>query len=251
MLFSVSPHSCCLALQVIAEDVAAVIIHCGAVPQPAQPGHCLPAFPDAATSNHAANDTHILHETREFWGRLQPQSLVPLLQSASSKGKGRMPSAYLPVATSPSASNAKGHLPSTHLPIQRPSPSQSFPSEPSQNGGRTASSSSSHLGPQHSLLANGSTASAAMHSSFARGASVGGRSVHFASPLQAGSSDDSNAGQARTSDPEINRHSTRDKQGLSKEQKASRVSVETRVSKRSPPVDIFFRSVPSTPLIGE
>lgn len=228
-------------LQVIAADVAAVIIHCGSVPQPAQPGHCLPAFPDAATSNHAANDTHVLHETREFWGRLQPQSLVPLLQSASSKGKGRMPSAYLPV-TSPSAGYARGHLPSTHLPIQRPSPSQSFPSEPSQNGGRTASSSYSGL--QDSLLANGSTASGtrqdgSMHSSFARGVSVGGRSVHFAASLEADGSDDSDAGQAHTSDPQVNLHSSREKQA------PSRVSVEARVSKRSPPVDISFRSVPT------
>lgn len=74
--------------------------------------------------------------------------------------------------------------------------------------------------------------------------------MHFASPLQADSSDDTNAGQARISDPEVNLHGSRDKQALGREQQASRVSVETRVSKRSPPVDISFRSVPSKPFFG-
>ena len=228
----------------IAEDVAAVVIHCGALPTPAQPSHRLPAFPDAATSNHEANDDHILHETREFWGRLQPQSLVPLLQSASSKGKGRMPSNYLPAA-SPSASTANGLLPSRHLPIRQPSHSQFFPSEPSQNDAGAASSS--HSGLQDSLLAYDSKASAARqegsgHSSAGRDASVGGRSVHFSLPLEADSSGDVDAGQARTVDPEDAFHGNRDKRGLGSKQQAARgVSVQEGVPQRSPPVDISFR----------
>ena len=224
----------------IAEDVAAVIIHCGAVPQPAPPSHRLPAFPDAATSNQEANDDHTLHETREFWGRLQPQSLVPLLQSASSKGKGRMPSGYLPVA-SPSACNIKGHFPSSHVPIQRPSPSQSFPSEPSQSDAWAASSS--HSG----LLAYDSTASATRqegsgHSSAGRDASVGGRSVHFALPLEADSSGDADASQARTSHPEDALYGNRSKQLPGNKQRASRsLSVEEGVPQPSQPVDISFR----------
>ena len=224
----------------IAEDVAAVIIHCGAVPQPAQPSHRLPAFPDAATSNHEANDDHTLHETREFWGRLQPQSLVPLLQSAFSKGKGRMPLDYLP-----SARNAEGRLPSSHLPIQRPSPSQSLPSEPSQSDAWAASSG--HLGFQDSLLAYDSTAVAARqegsgHSSSGRDASVGGRSVHFALPPEADISDDIDAGQARTSDFENAHHGNKDKRTLGNMQQAARsLSVRGIVPKQSPPVDIAFR----------
>ena len=70
-------------VQVISEDVGAVVLHYGAVPKAAQPCQGLPAFPQAATSNHEANDDSLLHETREFWARLQPESLVPLLQSVS------------------------------------------------------------------------------------------------------------------------------------------------------------------------
>ena len=223
--------------------MAAVIIHLGALPQPAPPGHRLPAFPDAATSNQEANDDHTLHETREFWGRLQPQSLVPLLQSASSKGKGRMPSGYLPTASP--ASNAKGHFPSSHLPIQRPSPSQSVPSERSQSDAWAASSS--HSGYKDSLLACDSTASAARqegsrHSSSGRDASVGGRSVHFALPLEADSTDDSDTHPVGTSYPGGTLHNNKDKRYLSNKHQAARgVPVKEGLSMRSPPVDIFLR----------
>ena len=66
-------------VQVIAEDVGAVVLHYGTAPKATQPCRDLPAFPQAATSNHEANDDGLLHETREFWARLQPESLVPLL----------------------------------------------------------------------------------------------------------------------------------------------------------------------------
>ena len=223
-------------LQVIAEDVAAVIIHCGGVPQPAQPGHRLPAFPDAAATNQEANDEHTLHETREFWGRLQSQSLVPLLQSASSKGKGHMPSAYLPIGP-PSASKPKGHLPSSNLPIE-----QSFPSQSD-----AGAASSSHSGPRDSLLAYDSSAFAAWQegSGHSRDISAGGRSVHFALPLEADSSDDSDSGQPRLSTPEADIHSSRDKQSLDDRQQASSLTNRAKVPQRSPAVDISFRLVPN------
>lgn len=68
-------------LQVIAEDVGAAVLHYGQAPDPALPCKSLPAFPQAASSNHDANDETLLHETREFWARLQPESLLPVLQT--------------------------------------------------------------------------------------------------------------------------------------------------------------------------
>lgn len=225
-------------MQVIAEDVAAVIIHCGPMPQPAQPSHRLPAFPEAATTNHEANEDHNLHETREFWGRLQPQSLVPLLQSASSKGKGRMPSSYLPIQPPSSAKGPpNGHSPSGHLPITKPSPRQSLPSQTSQGDAGAASSSQSE-----SLLAYDSSSSAARHEG-RQHASMGGRSVHFALPLGVDSSD------------ELDADHDRDQSGASSPEAGApmRSSVHapsggrplaSKVPERSPPLDISFRSAP-------
>lgn len=76
-------NSALVSVQVIAEDVAAVVLHYGTAPRPAKPLRELPAFPQAATSNHEANEEDLLHETREFWARLQPESLLPLLQTVS------------------------------------------------------------------------------------------------------------------------------------------------------------------------
>lgn len=226
-----------LHLQVIAEDVAAVIIHCGAMPQPAQPSHCLPAFPEAATTNHEANDDHNLHETREFWGRLQPQSLVPLLQSASSKGKGRMPSSYLPIQPPSSAKGpANGHLPSGHLPITKPSPRQSLPSQASHGDAGAASSSQSE-----SLLAYDSSPSAARQEG-RQHTSMGGRSVHFALPLGVDSSDELDADhdrdQSEASSPEAGAP------GSSAHAPFGVRPLASKVPERSPPLDISFRSAP-------
>lgn len=236
--------------QVIAEDVAAVIIHCGAVLHPAQPSHHLPAFPEAATNNHEANDDNTLHETREFWGRLQPQSLVPLLQSASSKGKGRMPSSYLPFQP-PSALKSNGHLPSGHLPIERPSPSQSLPSHPSQSDVGAASSSQS--GPQDGLFAYDSSPSAARQerrrrSSAAREAPAG-RSVHFALPLRIESSDelDTDADQSCASSPDPCTRGSGNAIASCGDtlQQGSKSCVEIPVPERSSPLEISLRSAPN------
>ena len=240
-LTQVDPSQQHTLFQVIAEDVAAVIIHCGALPTPAKPAHRLPAFPDAASSNHDANDEHTLHETREFWGRLQPESLVPLLQSASSKGKGRMPSSYLPIESS-SAGKAKRHLPSGQLPIRRPSPSLSFPSQPSQSDPEAASSS--HSGPRDSLLARNSSNystyhESSGHSSSARDASVGGRSVHFALPAGSDSDDDD---QLHGVVSGIDDKFGKGKGVLDSKQRDGNFHAEARMSKRSPPLDISFRS---------
>ena len=215
---------------------------------PAQPGHRLPAFPDAATTNHDANDDHTLHETREFWSRLQPESLVPLLQSASSKGKGLMPTSYRP-PDSPLASRAKGHSPSLHLPIARPSPSLSFQSPPSQSDPGAGGSGDS--GPGDSSLvhchsnASSQPEGSGHSSSSARNASVGSRSVHFSLPLEAGTSDEED-GHGRSRDTESgcdSQHSSRGKEVLDSAQPNGDLPSQAKLKKQSPPLDISFRSL--------
>ena len=222
-------------LQVIAEDVAAVVINCGPVPAPAQPSHSLPAFPEAATTNHDANDDHILHETREFWGRLQPQSLVPLLQTASSKGKGRMPSSLLqipqlsssrePVHPHRSTSNPKGGNSGLNADKLPRTSSQSNPKD------------SGDLGPRDGILLTSRTYSGprdqqdgSNHSS--RDTTAGSRTVHFDLPSSSDSSGDDDSRQASGEMLHKGRDSYTDH---------SSSAVENRMRKKSPPVDISFR----------
>lgn len=220
-------------LQVIAEDVAAVIINCGPLPPPAQPSHALPAFPEAATTNHDANDDHILHETREFWGRLQPQSLVPLLQTASSKGKGRMPSSLLQI---PQWSSPREPV--------HPHGSSSSPGsgKPADGLRRTSSQSnpkdSADLGPRGGILLTSSTypgprdqQDSSNHSS--RDTTAGSRTVHFDLPSSSDSSGDDDSRQASGEMPHRG-------QDLHADQ--SSTTVASRIRKKSPPVDISFRS---------
>ncbi|KAA6418503.1 MAG: DNA-binding phosphatase 1 [Trebouxia sp. A1-2] len=222
--------------KVIAEDVAAVIINCGPLPPPAQPSHALPAFPEAATTNHDANDDHILHETREFWGRLQPQSLVPLLQTASSKGKGRMPSSLLQI---PQWSSPREPV--------HPHGSSSSPGsgKPADGLRRTSSQSnpkdSADLGPRGGILLTSSTypgprdqQDSSNHSS--RDTTAGSRTVHFDLPSSSDSSGDDDSRQASGEMPHRG-------QDLHADQ--SSTTVASRIRKKSPPVDISFR--PDTP----
>ena len=217
-----------LYVQVIAEDVAAVIIHCGQMPQPAQPAHSLPAFPEAATTNHDANDDHILHETREFWGRLHPQSLVPLLQTALSKGKSPMPSSLMP------DQNAQLSHPSWTAPKASPpngtSHSNSHPkSHLGSVGfwGRKITSREGQSNPRDSLDSSrmGSQQDSSMHLS--RGTTGESRTVHFDLPSSEGS--DSN---------KENDSFRRDRraQALQGREQAGAI-----IRKTSPPMDISFR----------
>ena len=219
----------------IAEDVAAVIINCGPVATQAQPSHSLPAFPEAATTNHDANDDHILHETREFWGRLQPLSLVPLLQTASSKGKGRMPSSLLQIP----------HLSFSSKPLH---PHSSSSNPLNGNSGleadrlcRTSSQSNSRdvgdLGPRDGILLTSSTYSGprdhqdgSNHSS--RDTTAGSRTVHFDLPSSSDSSGDDDSRQASGEMLHKGRDLYADH---------SLTTVENRMRKKSPPVDISFR----------
>jgi len=231
--YSTAHHLAALyCLQVIAEDVAAVIINCGPLPTPAQPSHALPAFPEAATTNHDANDDHILHETREFWGRLQPQSLVPLLQTASSKGKGRMPSSLLQIP----------QLSSSGEPVH-PHGSSSNPGsgKPADGLHRTSSQSnprtSSDLGPRDGILLTSSTycgprdhQDGSNHSS--RDTTAGSRTVHFDLPS---SSDSSGDDESRQASGEML------PKGQDLYEDHSSTMAENRIRKKSPPMDISFR----------
>lgn len=225
--------------KVIAEDVAAVIINCGPVPEPAQPNHPLTAFPEAATTNHDANDDHILHETREFWGRLQPQSLVPLLQTASSKGKGRMPSSLLqiphslsssePVRSCDSSATSGSHKSGSNVNRLCRTSSQSKPRD------------SGDLGPRDGILLTSSIYSGprdhqdgSNHSS--RDTTAGSRTVHFDLPSSSDSSGDDDSPQASGEMLHKNQDSYADH---------SSTMAENRIRKKSPPVDISFR--PDTP----
>ncbi|DBA83614.1 hypothetical protein WJX77_004133 [Trebouxia sp. C0004] len=225
--------------KVIAEDVAAVIINCGPMPEQAQPSHSLPAFPEAAPTNHDANDDHILHETREFWGRLQPQSLVPLLQTASSKGKGRMPSSLLPIPhLSPSSKPVHPHRNSSNpgsgnfgLNADRlcRTSSQSNPTDSGDAGPRDGIllTSSTYCGPRDHQ--DGSN-----HSS--RDTTAGSRTVHFDLPSSSDSSGDDDSRQASG-------EMLHKSQDLYEDHSSTMVA--NRIRKKSPPVDISFR--PDTP----
>lgn len=222
-------------LQVIAEDVAAVIINCGPVPVPAQPSHALPAFPEAATTNHDANDNHILHETREFWGRLQPQSLVPLLQTASSKGKGRMPSSLLQIPHSSSSRE------SVHPQGSSSNPKGGNSGATADTLYRTSSQSnprnSSDLGPRDGILLTSSTyyglrdhQDSSNHSS--RDTTAGSRTVHFDLPSSSDSSGDDEDDSCQASGEMM--HKGQDSDHAS-------AMAENRIRKKSPPMDISFR----------
>lgn len=225
--------------KVIAEDVAAVIINCGPAPAPAQPSHDLPAFPEAATTNHDANDDHILHETREFWGRLQPQSLVPLLQTASSKGKGRMPSSLLQISHSSSSresvhpqrgiSNPGSGKSGLHAGGLRRTSSQSNPKDSGDLGPRDGIllTSTTHSGPRDHQ--DGSN-----HSS--RDTTAGSRTVHFDLPSSSDSSGDDDLRQASGEMLPVG-------QDLYEDHASTMVA--NKIRKKSPPVDISFR--PDTP----
>ena len=215
----------------IAEDVAAVVIHCGPVPPPAQPAHHLPAFPEAATTNHEANDDHTLHETREYWSRLQPQSLVPLLQMASSKGKSAMPSSLLEIQNS---NSNQFHMVGTAK--------AASPSEYSQMSSSLGAASSSHAGLRDSqsnlsdsldISRLGSQPDSSMHSS--RSATGGNRTVHFDVPSSDDSDTDRHQGSSsgsRLSPAQLLQN------GLT-----SKAEAGARIRKSSPPMDISFRSV--------
>lgn len=230
-------------LQVIAEDVAAVIINCGPVPAPAQPSHALPAFPEAATTNHDANDDHILHETREFWGRLQPQSLVPLLQTVSSKGKGRMPSSLLQIPHSSSSRESVHPQGGSSNPGSGKSPADGLHRTSSQSNPR----SSSDLGPRDGILLTSSTycgprdhQDGSNHSS--RDTTAGSRTVHFDLPS---SSDSSGDDESRQASGEMLHKGQASGEMLHKSQDShadhASTTAENRIRKKSPPMDISFR----------
>lgn len=153
--------------KVIAEDVAAVVVHYGTQPQPAQPVKQLPAFPQAATSNHGANDDNLLHETREFWARLQPESLVPHLQTETSKGKAPMPSLFFPTRTSPSAAIPIRRSPSSQHIAQRASsttPFQGFAAPLPHPSSSQEGSQHSTEGSQHSTEGSHRSTDVSYHS---------------------------------------------------------------------------------------
>ena len=219
----------------IAEDVAAVIINCGPVPAPAQPSHALPALPEAATTNHDANDDHILHETREFWGRLQPQSLVPLLHTASSKGKGRMPSSLLQI---PHPSSFRE---SVHPQGGSSNPGSGKSGLNADGLHRTSSQSnprhSSDFGPRDGILLTSSTycgprdhQDGSNHSS--RDTTAGSRTVHFDLPSSSDSSGDEDSREASGEMLHKGQDSHADH---------ASTTAENRIRKKSPPMDISFR----------
>ena len=207
--------------QIIAEDVAAVIIYCGQAPPAATPGHPLPAFPDSAATNHDANGDHILYETREFWGRLQPASLVPLLQAHSSKGKGRMPSSLL---QSQRASSRRG----TFHPGDG-SADHDFGPRDSSSGSRDGILLTSC---SHSSRVEHDTGGSA-HSS--RDATSGTRTVHF--DLPSSSSDSSSGDDSFPPHAEASKGSRVESASAS----GSQSLAEARMKKTSPPIDISFR----------
>ncbi len=222
-------------MQVIAEDVAAVIINCGPVPPPAQPGHRLPAFPDCAATNHDANDDRILHETREFWGRLQPQSLVPLLQTASSKGKGLMSSSFVQIQR---PSSSKQSHPQT---LAGGSSSRGEPghrdSELSPRDGILLTSSS-QSGPRDSMLTSSDSNASSIQQDgsghWSKDAVAGNRTVHFDLPSSSDSSSGDEFGPSTADTPG-------GKGSIGASAMKLQSAAEGKLKKSSPPVDVSFR----------